>query len=141
MAGRPPKRIDQQELATILSFGDLHGDKAAAERFGVSLRTIQRRRAALRNGDDAQLAALVIEAKGRGLERCADLLTATYEVALRRLDQLIPEASFDETLSAVRVVGDLHLARAALTGDDDEDDFGSGRKNPAAQGGSSATTH
>ncbi len=144
MAGRPTKRIDAQELATILSYGDLHGDKAASAKFGVSLRTIQRRRAELKTGANAKLAGLVVEAKGRSLEPVTDLLTKTYEAALTRLDQLLPTADFDQTVSAFRALGDLHLARQALTSDDD-DGNGDNRSGSAAQnrgaGPEARTTH
>ncbi len=134
MPKRPPKRIDSTELATILSYGDMHGDKAAAEKFGVSLRTIQRRRAELREGKDDALAALVVSAKSKAVAGREALLASTYETALRRLETLLPTADFDQTVSAVKVVGDLQLAHDALNDDEDEG-TGNSWTGATAQGG------
>lgn len=116
---RPRKAIDQTELATILSFAELHGDKRAAAEFGVSQRTLQRHRVAIREGRAPQLAALVAQRKSQSLERCADLLTDTYEAALRRLKDVLPEAKVSEVISATQMLGELHIGRKALLGSDE----------------------
>lgn len=137
---RPRKAIDPAELAVILAYGDRHGDKAAAEKFKVSHRTLQRYRAAVREGKAPELAKLVTDQKAVALERCQDLLTETYEAALRRLQAVLPNASPREVIGAVKIVGELHMTRNALEGDDEQP--GTDRPGEAAQGDpQSAATH
>lgn len=134
---RPTKAIDSAELATILSFAELHGDKRAAAEFNVSPRTLQRHRVAIREGRAPHLAALVAQRKNQSLERCADLLTDTYEAALRRLKDVLPEAKVSEVISATQMLGELHIGRKALLGGDDEGrppTYPEGPGSPEAEG-------
>lgn len=126
--------MDPAELAVILAYGDRHGDKAAASNYKVSERTLQRYRLAIREGRAPELAGLVAKQKGKAVERCLDLLTETYEIALKRLQAVLATTeSTREVTEAVRVVGELQLTRKAL-GDDDAD--GSARSGAEAQGAS-----
>ena len=140
MPKRPPKRIEASELAAVLSYGDLHGDKAAAEKFGVSLRTLQRRRAEVRDGKNDKLAALVVGAKSKAVAGREALLAETYGAALERLRDLLPGADFDQTVSAVKVVGDLQLATDALNDDEDDESTGNFGARAATQGGASTNS-
>lgn len=144
---RPPKSIDMEEMATILSYAELHGDKAAAAEFNVSTRTLQRRRAKMREGNDDSMVALVAQHKGQALERCSDLLTNTYEAALRRLHDVLPGATVEESISAVQMLGELHISRKAILGVDGDDDeanagfVGSHSTNANGPGAFARTTH
>ena len=121
---RPPKKLDPAEVATILGYGDRHGDKAAAAKFNVSHRTLQRYRAAIRDGKAPELARLVERQKARAVNRCIDLLTETYEMALRRLQEVLPQATPHHVIGAVKIVGELALTRDALKGDDEQQSSG-----------------
>lgn len=136
---RPRKAIDPAEVATILAYGDRHGDKAAAAKFGVSHRTLQRYRAAVREGKAPELAKLVTDQKAAAIERCQDLLTETYEAVLRRLQVVLPNATPREVIGAAKIIGELHMTRSALEGDDEQP--GSDGPGEAAQGDSEAATH
>ena len=138
---RPRKAMDPAELATILAYGDRHGDKAAADKFGVSNRTLQRYRAAMRDHRAPELSRLVAHQKERAVERCLDLLTETYEAALKRLQEVLPHAEPREVIGAVKIVGELCLTRNALQGEDDK--LASGDSQGAAAQGSApvSATH
>lgn len=136
---RPRKAMDPDELAVILAYGDRHGDKAAAAKFSVSHRTLQRYRAAMREGKSPQLAKLVTDQKAVALERVQDLLTETYEAALRRLQEVLPSAEPREVIGAVKIVGELCLTRNALQGEDDQQP-GSDSQGAAAQGSAGQPT-
>lgn len=126
--------MDPAELATILAYGDRHGDKAAAKEFGVAHRTLQRYRASIRDGKAPELAKLVAHQKAAAIERCGDLLTETYEAVLKRLQAVLPSASPREVIGAAKIVGELHLTRNALQGDDEQS--GSDRAGAEAQSAS-----
>ncbi len=142
---RPTKRLDADEIATILAYGDIHGDRAAAAEFNVSQRTLQRYRRALRDNRAPELSGLVAETKARAIDRCGDLLTETYGAALRRLKVVLPEATVAEVISAARMLGELHTERKALLGDEDEDEahrpHGQNSGNAEAQSRAAPTTH
>lgn len=108
---RPPKKLDPAELATILAYAGTHTDKAAAEKFGLSTRTILRHKEAIRDGKAPELAALVAQQKQVAYERCADLLTETYELSLRRLQELLPTATGQLALDSAKVLGELRITR------------------------------
>jgi hypothetical protein len=133
--------MDPAELAVILAYGDRHGDKAAAERYKLSHRTLQRYRAAMREGRAPELSKLVTHQKGAAVERCLDLLTETYEVALKRLQEVLPNAEPREVIGAVKIVGELCLTRNALQGEHEQP--GGDSPGAAAQGsaGTATTTH
>lgn len=130
---RPRKQIDPAELATILAFGDRHGDKKAAAEFKVSLRTLQRYRAAVRDGKMPELAELVAQQKRAAVERCSDLLAETYEKTLRRLQEVLPQAQPREVIGATKIVGELMITRDVLRSDH-EQQLGPDRQSPEAQG-------
>lgn len=121
---RPPKKLDPYEVATILGYGDRHGDRAAAAKFNVSYRTVKRYRAAIRDGKAPELDRLVQQQKARAVNKCIDLLTETYELALRRLQEVLPEATPHHVIGAVKIVGELALTRDALKGDDEQQPSG-----------------
>lgn len=121
---RPPKKLDPAEVAAILGYGDRHGDRAAAAKFNVSYRTIKRYRAAIRDGKAPELDRLVQQQKARAVNKCIDLLTETYELALKRLQEVLPEATPHHVIGAVKIVGELALTRDALKGDDEQQSSG-----------------
>ncbi len=130
---RPKKAIDPAEIAMILAYGDRHGDKKAAAEFKVAHRTLQRYRAAIRDGKAPELARLVADQKRESLERCTDLLAETYEKSLLRLQEVLPAAAPREVIGAVKIVGDLMITRKALL-DDDDDQPGADRQDAEATG-------
>jgi hypothetical protein len=135
---RPPKAIAPEELATILAYAELHSDKDACERFGVSARTLQRHRAELRSGKHPALAALVAEKKQLAVERCEDRLEQVYQAALDALQKRIADDGLETRMSGRELVGAIHIlgnqlvTRKALTGDDDQP-VGDDREGSPAQ--------
>lgn len=117
---RPPKRVDPAELAAILAFAATHTDRAAAAKFGISIRTISRHREAIRDGKAPELAQLVADQKNVVAARCADLLTETYEQSLRRLQEILPSATGQLALDAAKKLGELRITRGVL-GEPDTD--------------------
>lgn len=125
MGKRPTgRKLDPQELAVMIAYGDRHGDAAAAAKYGCNRRTLQRYRRAMREGRAPELSRLVAQQKAVALDRCIDLLTETYELALRRLQEVLPEATPHHVIGAVKIVGELALTRDALKGDDEQQPSG-----------------
>jgi len=134
-AKRPPKALDVGELAVILAHADRHGDKATQKQFGISRRTLQRYREAIRAGRAPELAQLVTDQKKAALQRCSDLLSETYEMALKQLQTTLPSATVREAVGAVKILGELRLTSKGLGLDDKQPgDSGEG-ESPQADGG------
>lgn len=141
---RPPKRIPLEELASILAFADLESDKAAAERFSVSERTLQRYRAEVRAGRNPKLAELVEQRKRQTTERCADLLVSVYEKGLTALGRRIEDAAAEsrmkdrDLVGAIHILGNQLVTRNVLTGDEQQppggDRASASAAAPAARG-------
>ncbi len=136
---RPRKSIPNEELAAILAFATANGDKAASQKFGVSCRTLQRHREAIRAGRVPELAALVAENNQRVSKECQDLLTSTYEKALRALAKRIDSGDMKDwnLIGAVQTLGSQRLTRdltqEGLSPDqDDAESTASDRGSPTA---------
>lgn len=106
---RPPKSIPLDELASILAYADLQSDKAAADKFGVSERTLQRYRARVRSGAHPQLAELVEQRKYQTAERCANLLVEVYEKGLAALGRRIEDSAAESRMKDRDLVGAIHI--------------------------------
>jgi hypothetical protein len=143
---RRTRRVDDATMATALAYAELHDDKAASKKFGIAIRTLQRRRADVKAGKADGLAELVADQKQVAVERCADLLTETFELGLRKLSALLTEPDDDEeddgapgspvaarkskkrritpreVIGAVKILGELRMTRNMLNEGDDDDD-------------------
>jgi hypothetical protein len=121
--GRPPKSVDQAEVAAILAFAALHTDEAAAKQYRVSVRTIQRWKLAVKEGNRPEVAELVAQNKRTALEAHSDLLDETFEVALKALQDKLKDPAAGNTLrqvaGALKIAGELKLQRDFLRDDDD----------------------
>ncbi len=133
---RPPKTIPVEEMAAALAYARLHSDAEAAQKFRVSVRTLQRKRAAVEKGTDPELAELVAEKKKEATERCRDLLTDTYEHGLRALAKRF-ELTGEERMKDRDLVGALHIlgnqriGRDALSDPDEQPVAGDSGGSPA----------
>lgn len=139
--GRPPKSVDTAEAATILAFGELHTDEEAAKKFGVSKRTIERWRAAAREGKRPELAALVAENKRVALDKHSELLDEFFADALEAGRAKL-KASSENTLrsivGAIKIAGELRIQRDLLK--DDDDDPGLHQSSSGAEEAKSGTS-
>lgn len=124
-------QLDQDAIAAALAMAATRGVNEAAKAFNVSVRSLQRYKAAAAKDPTSELAVAVSRARQRSLRRVDDLLTATWEAVLQRLKELLPEAQITEVLRAVEVVGEHRLARKALGVTDD--DAGTGQSPAAAE--------
>ncbi len=122
--GRKLNGKDKQPelVALILSVAAKDGVPDACKRFGVADRTIRRYRAKVEAGDWPEVAALLKTMRQEALERCTDLLTEAYEVALRRIIQLVPNATIDQAIKAGEMCGQMKITRDALDDEPDGDD-------------------
>jgi hypothetical protein len=116
---RPPKAISDEEFATILAYAERHTDAKASEQFGVSTRTIQRKRHLLREGKAPRLAALFAKQKKVERARCEALLNETYAKVLRKIAEKLDTATFYEACGAAKILGDAWVAKKALLNDDE----------------------
>lgn len=139
-SSRRGKRVDNATLASALALAALHGDKSASEKFGVSSRTLQRAREAIRDGKAPELARVVAEQKAHTVTVCRDLLRETFEKSLRRLQDVLPDAEPREVIGAVKIVGELVVARDALNGEQPGADSESSEAEEAAGAASEASS-
>lgn len=112
--GRRPKATDPEEIAQILEYARIHDTAEAAEKYGVSVRTIRRWRSKVRSGDSPDVAALVTAQRKETYRRSADLICDTVDQLLRELQLRKEKLSNDELISAVEKVGQLRVQRDAL---------------------------
>lgn len=113
--GRRPKATDPYELAAILEYARLHDDAKAAEKFGISARTIRRHRKAMQEGQAPETAKLVLEQRKAIATRSADLICDTVDQLLIELQSRKAKLSNGELIEAVEKVGGLRISRDALT--------------------------
>lgn len=132
---RPPKALEPGELAVILAHAERHGDRATQKQFGISRRTLQRHREAIRDGRAPELAQLVADQKKVALARCSDLLTETYELALKQLQTTLPNATVRESVGAVKILGELRLTGKGLGLDEQQPGDNREGPNPQEAGG------
>lgn len=114
--GQQGRRLREGELPTILAFAKLHGNREAAKKFKLAVRTIERHNGRLAKGADPDLAAAVAEKLAVAAQKHADLLESTLEAALQRTLKLMPKASMSEALQAVETLSDTKLARDMFGG-------------------------
>lgn len=129
---------DPHTLAAILLYQENHGYEAAAKKFGMSRRSIMRRRQELIAGKNPALAKLMAQHKATALERVSDLLTETFDTILRRLLELLPNADIDQVLRATKTVGELRVARDVLN-DPASNPAGESFEGDESRGGAAAT--
>ena len=110
--------LDPEKVAAALAVEVTSGAKAAAEAFGLSVRSIRRYKAFVAAHPDAPLAVAVRGARARALRRVDDLLTQTWEAFLHRLQELLPKATMAETVEGAKVIGELRITQEALGVDD-----------------------
>lgn len=113
-----PKTPSDPEVAEILAYADKETNAAAAEKFGVSDRTIRRWKSRVESGKWPAMADLVRQLKTAAIERCKDLLADVYETSLRLLKDKMPTATYRELLETVVETGGLKQMR------DESDEFG-----------------
>lgn len=111
----PAAALDPARIATMLADADLTSDEVAAKRHGVSVRTLWRHRARLRQ--DPALAARVSE-KRLALEAdWAEERRTFLKAGLAKLNELVALAGVDQirdVAGALKIVGDLELVTNAL---------------------------
>lgn len=121
---RPTKSMDVVEVAAALTFGDAYGDNAAAERYGVSARTLQRYRQRIREGSAPELAVLVAEKRAAVAAKHRDQLDEVFGEMLTALKKRVQDTQnpmLDRDLvGAIKIVGDQRTTRDALDLGDDE---------------------
>jgi hypothetical protein len=126
--GRP---LDTEEIAAILSYGDIHGDSAAARQFGLSLRTVQRYRRKLKEGLDPALSQAVVKTRQTVAQKYGDLMDEVFELGLIALKARIQTACDNPApiedralIGAIKIIGDQRTVRDFLAEDEGEDEFG-----------------
>ena len=126
---RGGRAIETEEIAAILSYGDIHGDSAAARQFGVSLRTVQRYRKKLKLGSDPELTQAVAEKSRTVAEKYGDLMDEVFELALQALKTRVQTAHDNVApiedralIGAIKILGDQRVTRDFLADEDDEED-------------------
>jgi hypothetical protein len=112
MAKRKPKRPPNKphhDMAEALAYGQLFGDSAASEKFSISIRTIQRRRSEIAKGQKPELAAIVAQNAKIATMRSRDLLTDTYEAALKALAERIAARDKCDRMKDYNLIGAIGI--------------------------------
>lgn len=107
---RPPKRLEWQEVSDVLAYADIHGAAKAAKEFNVSVRTIYRYRAGVREGRLPSVADLVTRKKAEAAKENSSLLKETLDEALRSLKEKLPDATVAQLIDAVKSLGELQAS-------------------------------
>lgn len=119
--GRRPSKMDEQELAVILTHAATFGVTAAAKEFGLSRRTIQRYQADVREGKNTTLSQLIASESDRATERNRSKLHRTLDAFLDRALVLAPDADLPRVLDGISRIGDLVTKRDVFLGDGELD--------------------
>lgn len=111
---RTGPRIDPERLATIVADMELHGDKAAAQRHGVSVRTLYNYRERVRN--DAELSKLCSEKKAAISEGWVESVRRVRLTALQKMETLIHLSDdLREVTGALKILNDAILAERVVS--------------------------
>jgi hypothetical protein len=124
--GRRTSKLDDNEVAVILSHAATFGVTAAAKEFCLSRRTIQRYQADIRAGKNQQLARLVAAESDRAKERNRSKLHRALDAFLDRALELAPTAELPKVLDGIKTMGDLVTKRDVFLGDAEPDGRDSG---------------
>lgn len=137
--GRRPNTVDDAELAVVLAHAATFGATAAAKEFGLAKRTIQRHQKAVRDGNNPDVARLIVRETERAKERNRSKLHRALEALLDRTIELAPKADLQTVLHGVEKIGDLVTKRQVMLGEPDErnsgasPDAGDGRGVPQSE--------
>jgi hypothetical protein len=107
--------LDHERVAQILADAFVLGDQATADRWGLTVRTLQRYRAAAE--DDEQLGALVSERARAGASDWRRQRLTFLTRAIRRVSELAEQAGVEQLpaiVQAIKVVGELEITSKAL---------------------------
>jgi len=115
-----PLPVSNERMARVIAESMYHGDRVVAERYGISLRTLQRYRRRYADGDP-DLAALVAQKKA-ALERewASELAPAIREAidylrrAARDADTHDPNA-IHAVAGALKILSEVALTREVLS--------------------------
>ncbi len=125
-AGRRPSKIDNNEMAIILSHAATFGVSATAKEFKLSRRTIQRYQAQVNAGNKPELSQLIAAESDRAKERNRSKLHKTLDAFLDRALALAPNADLPKVLDGITRIGDLVTKRDVFLGDGELDGRDSG---------------
>jgi hypothetical protein len=106
---------DHESMALVLADALVLGDKSAARKWSISIRSVQRYRAIARA--TPALAALVAEKNAEVSHDLATLRVAFLRDALEALREKLPTGSLYEVAGAIKIVGELH--QTAMMVDDE----------------------
>lgn len=106
-------RINKQTVARVLVDANALGDEAAARKHGVSVRSVERYRARMR--EDPELAGLVATKNREAEAGWHAARSKTLRTIMRRLEELAKdEKDIDKLSRAAKAVGDIDVASSAL---------------------------
>lgn len=113
--------LDPDRIAWVLLDAIALGDGAAARKWNVSRRTVERYRARMR--EDKELAALVAEKKSDAEVELSAMRVRFMRRAIDAMERKVMagDATVYEIAGAIKVVGELHLVALSV-----EDDRSSG---------------
>lgn len=107
-------RFNHERAASVLVEAAYFGDKAAADRFGLNVRTIERYRARL--DEDTELSAFVAIKKQKFEDGWAEELPAAIRASIRFLAKAATEADHKDSQTIHSIAGALKiLADVTLT--------------------------
>jgi transposase-like protein len=116
-ATRSPKEFSDDEKAAILAEANRTSGAAAAKKYQLATRTIERWRAQMRQGLLPEVARQIAAQQRELVQRSTDKLLLTQDALLDRMLDLAPTMTTKEVSGALETVGELVLARKVLTFD------------------------
>ena len=123
-------------MARVLVDSITLGPKAAAERAGITDRTLRRYRT--RAESDEALSELIQQKLKRAEADWKPIATRFLRRSIAKLERLVEDATVEQirqVAGAIKIVGDLQVVREALTNGEQPGASGEGEAHPADAGG------
>jgi hypothetical protein len=133
--------LDREHVATIIVDAAAYGDREAARRHSVSVRTVYRYRAAMLT--DRDLAGFVSARLAEQEAALSALRVRFLRKALVEMERRIglDATKLPEIAEAVRVVGELHQVAEAMGDGGSDGDDSEATEAPGGSLGEAAATH
>jgi hypothetical protein len=133
--------LDREHIASVLTDAAAYGDREAARKWRVSVRSVQRYRAQL--STDAELAGFVADRLKTFEAELGALRVRFLRKALAEMERRIAkdDTKLEEIAEAVRIVGELHQVAEAMGDGGSDGDDPEAREAPGGSVGATATAH
>jgi transposase len=112
---KPPCCETPQDIkVAALAYAESFGPAAAAKKFGVSSKSVNRWKKVALSGINPVLTQAVAGERAKIAEKCEDILTKAVEIFVNEGIKRAPAMTTPELAEFVKITGELHLAKDNL---------------------------